>query len=120
MASERIHIERFTPAAPPGLPAGAALVTSTTRVTIELDGHTHAVDHYPGTTILQTARQMGMDPPSSCESGSCATCLARVVEGTATMKVNDALTDDEVDAGWVLTCQAVPDSPAVHVVYGYD
>jgi ferredoxin-NADP reductase len=123
IAADRIHIERFTPAAPaaapdtsPTEPAAAAA----TRVTIELDGRTHAVDHHPGTTILQTARQLGLAAPSSCESGSCATCMARLVQGSAVMRVNNALTPDEVEAGWVLTCQAVPDPPAVHVVYGYD
>ena len=83
----------------------------TTQVTIELDGRTESTEHRPGTTILQTARQMGLSPPFSCEAGSCATCMARLVEGTATMHVNNALTDDEVADGWVLTCQAVPTSP---------
>ena len=91
---------------------------ATTRVTIELDGRTDTTDHHPGTTILQTARQMGMSPPFSCESGSCATCMARLVEGSVSMFVNNALTDDEVDDGWILTCQSVPTSPVVHVVYG--
>jgi ferredoxin len=86
-------------------------------VTIELAGRTDSVDHHPGTTILQTARQMGMAAPSSCESGSCATCMARLVEGEVKMHVNDALTDDEVTEGWILTCQSVPTSPSVHVVY---
>jgi ferredoxin len=89
-------------------------------VTIELGGRTDTTDHRPGTTILQTARQMGMDAPYSCEAGNCATCMARLVEGEAEMFTNNALTDDEVAEGWVLTCQAVPTSPSVSVVYGYD
>ncbi len=88
-----------------------------TRVTVELDGRTGTVDHHPGTTILQTARQMGMAPPFSCESGNCATCMAKLVEGEVKMYVNDVLTDDEVAEGWVLTCQSVPTSATVHVVY---
>ena len=88
-----------------------------TRVTIELDGRTDWVDHRPGTTILQTARQMGMSPPFSCESGSCATCMARLVDGEVSMYVNNALTPEEVDDGWVLTCQSVPTTSTVHVVY---
>jgi 3-ketosteroid 9alpha-monooxygenase subunit B len=118
----RIHIERFTPpewfVEPETEPAPAA--TGATQVTVELDGRTATADHRPGTTILQTARQMGLSPPFSCESGSCATCMARLVEGTATMHVNNALTDDEVAHGWVLTCQAVPTGPSVHAVYGYE
>jgi len=54
--------------------------------------------------------------PASREAG--ATCMARLLEGTASMHVNNALTEDEVADGWVLTCQAVPTSPLVHVAYG--
>lgn len=123
VGADRIHVERFTPADPvpvPGVPDGAggpAATSSAARVTIELGGRTGTVDHRPGTTILQTARQLGMAPPYSCESGSCATCMARLVGGTVTMQVNDVLTDDEVADGWVLTCQSVPTADAVRVVY---
>jgi 3-ketosteroid 9alpha-monooxygenase subunit B len=119
----RIHLERFTPvdpADPGGAAPDVADDSAVTKVTIDLDGRSETTDHHPGTTILQTARQLGMTPPFSCESGSCATCMARLVEGSATMEVNNALTDDEVDEGWLLTCQAVPSSPAVHVVYGFE
>jgi ferredoxin-NADP reductase len=123
--SARLHIERFTHVEPPidtepaPAPPGSA-EGGVTTVTIELDGRTEAGEHRAGTTILQTARQFGMSPPFSCESGSCATCMGRLLEGTVTMRVNDALTDDEVEEGWILTCQSVPTSPTVHVVYGYD
>ncbi len=117
--ASRIHIERFTPAEwlpEPEEPDGSAVPE---EVTIELDGRTETAEYRPGTTILQTARQMGMSPPFSCEAGSCATCMARLVEGTASMHVNNALTADELAEGWVLTCQALPTSPLVHVAYGY-
>ncbi|HJR24992.1 MAG TPA: 2Fe-2S iron-sulfur cluster binding domain-containing protein [Acidimicrobiales bacterium] len=94
-------------------------VQAAISVTIELDGKTETTVHHPGTTLLQTARQAGLRPPSSCEAGNCATCMARLVEGTVEMRVNDALDDDEVAEGWILTCQAVPTSTTVHVVYGY-
>jgi ferredoxin-NADP reductase len=123
--AEQIHIERFTisepvevveePPATPGTDQAAA-----TQVTIELDGQTKTANHHPGTTILQTARQMGMSPPYSCESGSCATCMAKLVDGEVKMHVNDALYEDEVADGWILTCQSVPTTPTVHVVYGYE
>jgi ferredoxin len=114
----RIHIERFTPADPlpvDEVPQDEAVTA--TRVTITLNGRTDSVDHHPGTTILQTARQMGMAPPFSCEMGSCATCMAMLKEGTVTMHVNNALTPEEVEEGWILTCQSVPTSPSVSVVY---
>jgi 3-ketosteroid 9alpha-monooxygenase subunit B len=113
-----IHIERFTPAAPVvQAETGADAASAVARVTVELSGRTDTVDHRPGTTILQTARQMGMAPPFSCESGTCATCMARLVDGSVKMHVNDVLTDEEVADGWVLTCQSVPTTTSVHVVY---
>jgi 3-ketosteroid 9alpha-monooxygenase subunit B len=114
--ADRIHIERFTPAEPVA-DADDEDVATTTQVTIGLGGRTDTVEHRPGITILQTARQMGMAPPFSCESGTCATCMAKLVEGSVKMHVNDVLTDDEVADGWVLTCQSVPTSTSVHIVY---
>ena len=87
-------------------------------MTIEVGGRTGVATHRAGTTLLQTARQLGLSPPSSCESGNCATCMAKLLDGQAMMHVNNALTDDEVAAGWVLTCQAVPTTASVRVVYG--
>jgi hypothetical protein len=43
--------------------------------------------------------------------------MARLTEGSVEMFVNDALTEDEVTEGWILTCQSVPTTPSVHVVY---
>jgi len=113
----RLHIERFTPAELPDLTPVVDRPGTPTRVTIELAGRSATADHRPGTTILQTARQLGLAPPFSCESGSCASCMARLVDGAVSMRVNNALTPDEVDEGWILTCQSVPTSPDVHVVY---
>ena len=89
----------------------------TEEVTIDLDRRTTKVPHSPGDTLLQTARLAGLSPPSSCEVGNCGTCMARLTEGSARMINNDALEDDEVEEGWVLTCQALPTSPTVRVVY---
>ncbi|WP_373693464.1 2Fe-2S iron-sulfur cluster-binding protein [[Mycobacterium] burgundiense] len=86
-------------------------------VTIQLDGKTVTVPLRDGETILESARRAGMTPPFSCEAGNCGTCMAKLSSGTATMSVNDALDDDEVEEGYVLTCQGVPDGP---VVVDYD
>lgn len=120
ITSERIHLERF--GTPPPLELTEDEVEADEKpggvqVTIELAGKKGTTEHHPGTTILQAARQMGMSPPSSCESGSCATCMAMLKEGTVKMHVNDVLTEDELEEGWVLTCQSVPTSPTVHIVY---
>ena len=75
------------------------------------------MNYQAGETFLETARRAGLRTPFSCESGSCATCMARLEVGEATMRVNNALTPEEVAEGWVLTCQGFPASPSVTVVY---
>jgi ferredoxin len=89
----------------------------TEEVVIELDRRTTKATYRTGDTLLETARSAGLSPPSSCETGSCGTCMARIVEGSARMNNNDALEDDEVAEGWTLTCQALPTSRAVHAIY---
>jgi len=89
----------------------------TESLVIQLDRQKHRITYQPGDTILEAARRAGLSPPFSCESGSCATCMAHLDEGSASMRVNDALTADEVEKGWVLTCQAIPNSPEVVVDY---
>jgi ferredoxin len=87
------------------------------EVTILLDRKKTTVSRRQGETLLETARRAGLTPPFSCEAGNCGTCMAKLIEGTATMRVNDALMDDEVEEGYVLTCQAVPDDGDVTVDY---
>jgi 3-ketosteroid 9alpha-monooxygenase subunit B len=89
----------------------------TEEVVIELDRRATTVIYRTGNTMLETARSAGLSPPSSCETGSCGTCMARIRSGSARMNNNDALDDDEVADGWVLTCQAMPTSRTIHVVY---
>jgi ferredoxin len=86
-------------------------------VTILLDRKTASVPRVEGETLLESARRAGLAPPFSCEAGNCGTCMARLTDGRATMRVNDALDEDEVADGYVLTCQAVPDTPSVAVEY---
>jgi ferredoxin len=86
-------------------------------VTVVIGGKRASAPQRPGETLLDSARRTGMKPPSSCEAGQCGTCLARLVEGGATMKVNNVLTEEEVAEGYILTCQALPDTPSVTVDY---
>ncbi|MEN4397260.1 2Fe-2S iron-sulfur cluster-binding protein [Mycolicibacterium senegalense] len=94
--------------------------TADGKVTIVFDREQLTVPHRQGETLLESARRAGMTPPFSCEAGNCGTCMAKLLEGTATMRVNDALDDDEVADGYVLTCQAVPDCDSVTVSYDED
>jgi 3-ketosteroid 9alpha-monooxygenase subunit B len=111
----RLHLERFEIA--PASSDDVAATEQTEEVTIELDGKTITAPYRAGNTLLQTARIAGLRAPSSCETGSCGTCMARIESGGARMLNNDALDDDEVAEGWVLTCQSLPTSRTVHVVY---
>jgi 3-ketosteroid 9alpha-monooxygenase subunit B len=116
----KVFIEDFD-AAPqphtsePAAPAGADETGGT--ITIHLDRKKVEVPRRPNETLLESARRAGLSPPFSCEAGNCGTCMARLAEGSATMKVNDALETDEVEEGYVLTCQAIPDTPSVTVHY---
>jgi ferredoxin-NADP reductase len=112
--AERLFIERFTPAAEPD-PEPAPPQEGT--VTVVMRGDSRTVNQRAAETLIQTARRAGFTPPFSCEAGDCATCMARVTEGAAKMRVNNALDEDEVAEGWVLTCQGEPTTPDVTVVY---
>jgi ferredoxin len=94
-------------------------VAATEAIVIELDNRTTTANYRTGDTLLQTARSAGLQAPYSCETGSCGTCMALVTEGSARMVNNDALEDDEVDEGYVLTCQALPTSPTLRVTYDF-
>jgi ferredoxin len=99
------------------VPETADAETRTDEVVFVLDRKTTHATYRPGDTLLQTARSAGLAAPSSCETGSCGTCMAKVVQGSARMSNNDALEDDEVAEGWVLTCQSLPTSRTVRVDY---
>ena len=86
-------------------------------VTIYLERKRVSVPLVPGETLLESARRAGLDPPFNCEAGNCGTCMARLEEGHVTMRVNDALEDDEVAEGYILTCQGVPDTDSITVRY---
>jgi ferredoxin len=91
--------------------------TEVQSIVIRLDRRKHMVGYTPGDTILEAARRAGLNPPFQCQMGNCATCMAFLEAGSVEMRVNDALTAEEVEAGWVLTCQAIPLSPEVVVDY---
>jgi 3-ketosteroid 9alpha-monooxygenase subunit B len=89
----------------------------TKEVTVVLGGKTVVVAYQSGDSLLETARRGGLRPPFSCQAGNCATCMAFLKEGTVTMRFNNALTPEEVEEGWILTCQGLPTSEAVTVEY---
>jgi ferredoxin-NADP reductase len=109
----RVFVERFVmpDVAAPDAPVG------TESVVLKLNGKRTTVEYRAGDTILETARRGGLNPPFSCEQGNCATCMAHLDVGEVRMRANNALTPEEVDDGWVLTCQSLPTSAEIVVDY---
>tara|TARA_B100000508_G_scaffold141093_1_gene146523 strand:- start:26867 stop:27946 length:1080 start_codon:yes stop_codon:yes gene_type:complete len=88
------------------------------NVKVILDGEETLLDlDSDGDSILEAAQKAGADVPFSCKGGVCCTCKAKVLEGTAKMDVNYALEDDEVEDGYILTCQAHPTSDELIVSF---
>jgi len=120
--SDRVHIERFV--SPPE--AGASVPTAQRddaaraapeKVSIVLDGTTHELPYQAGERLLDCARRGGLSPPFSCEEGYCSCCMAKLMEGRVEMAANDCLTEDLLEEGWILTCQAECVSGDVKIEY---
>ena len=85
------------------------------EVTVVLNGRTTVLTLPRTVPVLDAAQKVRGDLPFACKGGVCGTCRARVTDGEVTMRRNFALEDDEVDAGFVLTCQSLPVSEKVTV-----
>ena len=68
-------------------------------------------------SILEAALEKGLDAPYSCQGGICSSCLAQITEGKAVMDKNTILTDEEVQDGLILTCQAHPVTNKITIDY---
>ena len=78
-------------------------------VHVVLDGVTTKVKvKKDGKSILDAALDAGLDAPFSCQGGVCCTCRCKMDKGTASMDINYALEEDEVENGFILSCQAHP------------
>ncbi len=87
-------------------------------VKITLDEQIHEVQlSEGGDSILQTALSAGLDAPFSCQGGVCTTCKAKTLSGKVKMDTNFALTDGEIEEGYILTCQSHPISETVEITY---
>lgn len=119
VGAEAIAIERFESVVGPEVapPAQADPGAIPESIVLILQGKRHQIGYHAGDTVLEAARRANVATPSSCEAGNCATCMALVMEGAVTMRVNDALSPEEVDEGWVLTCQSRPMSSSLTVEF---
>jgi ring-1,2-phenylacetyl-CoA epoxidase subunit PaaE len=134
-AEAPIRLERFaaaaptaaaTPAAAAGMPSRANPVRAPeadvrdvlATVSVVMDGRRRSFFMAPtDASVLDAAERAGLELPFSCRSGICATCRTRIVAGEADMTHNIALEPWEIDAGFVLCCQARPTTPSLELSY---
>ncbi len=119
VAKSAIHFELFTAAAT-GAPMAsekASKAVPDSYVTIILDGEETHFHQGPKDFVLDSALDAGADVPYACKGAVCCTCRAKVLEGEVEMAMNYALTDQEVEDGYVLTCQTMARSERVRISY---
>ena len=117
---EKIHFELFTT---PGqkksttnIQQAAVSTGPKSNITIRLDGRSFDFDlGFNSSSILDAALQQGADLPYACKGGVCATCRAKLLEGEVDMEVNYALEKEELEQGFILTCQSHPRTEKVVV-----
>ncbi|NJL77596.1 MAG: 2Fe-2S iron-sulfur cluster binding domain-containing protein, partial [Saprospiraceae bacterium] len=114
VAEEYIHAEYFTTNASD---IQSIKGTANAQVTVHLNGSTIEIEVPSSQTILTALLKAGYDPPYSCTSGACSTCIAKTLQGQVKMDVHYAIDDDEVASGFILTCQSHPMTEKVEITY---
>ena len=87
------------------------------KITIICDDVEYNLEMNDDKTILDFALENDIDAPYSCQGGICSTCLARLDKGSVKMDNNQILTDDEIQEGYILSCQSRPTSDEVVINY---
>ncbi|MDE1165245.1 MAG: ferredoxin--NADP reductase [Pseudomonas sp.] len=120
MPAAQVHVERFVSLPEEGeVSAPVAVDTSRpgSQLSVRLDGEEFEVPCAPGETLLDAMRRAGLQPPSSCLVGSCATCMCTVQRGEVHLLRNDALDPQEIEEGWTLACQSLALSAHLRVCF---
>lgn len=112
-AEEQIHYELFTTSSTNGeIPvSGEGMV----KVTVLVDDVETTFNMPRTENILSAALKHGVDAPYSCQGGICSSCMCRTIKGSAEMKTNHILMDDEVEEGLLLACQSYVTSDEIYV-----
>ena len=87
------------------------------KITIICDDIEYNLEMNDDKTILDFALENDIDAPYSCQGGICSTCLAKLDKGSVKMVNNQILTDDEIQEGYILSCQSRPTSDEVVINY---
>jgi ring-1,2-phenylacetyl-CoA epoxidase subunit PaaE len=115
---ERMSDELFFSERPPPAPQVIAGDESGSLIRFTLGGRTSEVRVDPeGAPVLNYVLSLRSDAPFSCRNGACASCRAVVTKGEISMHHNWALTEGEVAAGQVLTCQSHPVTAEVDLTF---
>lgn len=111
--STEIHYESF--GLEEGTHVSSKAFVAKANITVELNDETFTLEMPGNKTILEAVLEEGKNPPYSCEAGACSSCIAKVIKGNAEMDLCYSLDDDEVEAGYILTCQAKPTTEELQV-----
>ncbi|MBK9338450.1 MAG: ferredoxin--NADP reductase [Lewinellaceae bacterium] len=114
---KQVHTEHFVNATHIPGEFSATPGGSGTRLIVHLNGKRIETTVPAGATILDVMVKEKHDAPYSCTAGACSTCMAKVLSGKVKMDACYALDDEEVKAGYCLTCQAHPETDVVEISY---
>jgi len=117
--SKKIHFELFTTPGQQKIKTKNTAVKDSgpkSKITVKLDGRSFDFDlGFNSDSILDAALKEGADLPFACKGGVCCTCKAKLLEGRVKMDVNWGLEQEEIEQGFILTCQSHPTTEKVTV-----